>query len=147
VVEVLLAFRASLLAWRIVERAEPGMNNVMIAVGLSAVPNYARLVRASVLAAARAATRGSARGELGSRDLSIVSPLHPAECRRAAHCEGHDRLGTRDTSAAALSFLGLGSQPPQPEWVRLLTEGARLPAEAGGSRRCGLGIMLDGGRE
>src|SRR5215470_13593402 len=51
VVDVLLAFPGILLALAIVSVLSPGLNNVMIAVGLAAVPNYARLVRASVLPA------------------------------------------------------------------------------------------------
>src|SRR5207302_6956743 len=51
VIDVLLAFPGILLALAIVSVLSPGLNNVMIAVGLSAVPNYARLVRATVLSA------------------------------------------------------------------------------------------------
>src|SRR5437764_5785278 len=72
VIDVLLAFPGILLALAIVSVLSPGLNNVMLAVGLSAVPNYARLVRASTLSAREQLYVEAARA-LGGRDLSIVA--------------------------------------------------------------------------
>src|SRR5882724_12333036 len=72
VMDVLLAFPGILLALAIVSVLTPGLTNVMIAVGLSAVPTYARLVRASVLSARENLYVEAARA-LGGRDLGILA--------------------------------------------------------------------------
>jgi peptide/nickel transport system permease protein len=142
VVDVLLAFPGILLALAIVSVLSPGLNNVMIAVGLSAVPNYARLVRASVLSAREQLYVEAARA-LGSRDLSIVVRYILPNVVAPLIVTGTLGLGTAILSAAALSFLGLGSQPPQPEWGRMLSEGRDYLREAWWiSTVPGLGIML-----
>src|SRR5215813_5877775 len=122
VVDVLLAFPGILLALAIVSVLSPGLTNVMIAVGLSAVPNYARLVRASVLSVREQLYVEAARA-LGSRDLAIVSRYILPNVVAPLIVTATLGLGTAILSAAALSFLGLGSQPPQPEWGRMLSEG------------------------
>ena len=142
VVDVLLAFPGILLALAIVSVLSPGLNNVMIAVGLSAVPNYARLVRASTLSA-REQLYVEAAHALGSRDLSIVARYILPNVVAPLIVTATLGLGTAILSAAALSFLGLGSQPPQPEWGRMLSEGRDYLREAWWiSTVPGLGIML-----
>ena len=142
VVDVLLAFPGILLALAIVTVLSPGLNNVMIAVGLSAVPNYARLVRASALTAREQLYVEAARA-LGGRDLSIVARYILPNVVAPLIVTATLGLGTAILSAAALSFLGLGSQPPQPEWGRMLSEGRDYLREAWWiSTVPGLGIML-----
>jgi peptide/nickel transport system permease protein len=142
VVDVLLAFPGILLALAIVTVLSPGLNNVMIAVGLSAVPNYARLVRASTLSAREQLYVEAARA-LGGRDLSIVARYSLPNVVAPLIVTATLGLGTAILSAAALSFLGLGSQPPQPEWGRMLSEGRDYLREAWWiSTVPGLGIML-----
>jgi len=142
VVDVLLAFPGILLALAIVTVLSPGLNNVMIAVGLAAVPNYARLVRASALSAREQLYVEAARA-LGSRDLSIVARYVLPNVVAPVIVTATLGLGTAILSAAALSFLGLGSQPPQPEWGRMLSEGRDYLREAWWiSTVPGLGIML-----
>jgi len=142
VVDVLLAFPGILLALAIVSVLSPGLNNVMIAVGLSAVPNYARLIRASTLSAREQLYVEAARA-LGSRDLSIVTRYILPNVVAPLIVTATLGLGTAILSAAALSFLGLGSQPPQPEWGRMLSEGRDYLREAWWiSTVPGLGIML-----
>ena len=142
VMDVLLAFPGILLALAIVSVLSPGLGNVMIAVGLSAVPGYARLVRATVLAAREhlyveaARALGGRDGGILVRDIlpNVVAPLIVTATLG---------LGGAILSAAALSFLGLGSQPPQPEWGRMLSEGRDYLREAWWiSTVPGLGIML-----
>jgi peptide/nickel transport system permease protein len=142
VVDVLLAFPGILLALAIVSVLSPGLNNVMIAVGLSAVPNYARLVRASTLSAREQLYVEAARA-LGVRDLSIVARYILPNVVAPLIVTGTLGLGTAILSVAALSFLGLGSQPPQPEWGRMLSEGRDYLREAWWiSTVPGMGIML-----
>ena len=132
----------AMLALAIVTVLSPGLNNVMIAVGLSAVPNYARLVRASALSAREQLYVEAARA-LGGRDLSIVARYILPNVVAPLIVTATLGLGTAILSAAALSFLGLGSQPPQPEWGRMLSEGRDYLREAWWiSTVPGLGIML-----
>jgi peptide/nickel transport system permease protein len=142
VMDVMLAFPGILLALAIVSVLSPGLGNVMIAVGLSAVPSYARLVRATVLSAREhlyveaARALGGRDGAILVRDIlpNVVAPLIVTATLG---------LGGAILSAAALSFLGLGSQPPQPEWGRMLSEGRDYLREAWWiSTFPGLGILL-----
>ena len=120
----------------------PGLTNVMIAVGLSAVPTYARLVRASVLAARENLYVEAARA-LGSRDPSILVRYILPNVVAPLVVTATLGLGTAILAAAGLSFLGLGSQPPLPEWGRMLSEGRDYLREAWWiSTFPGLGIML-----
>jgi peptide/nickel transport system permease protein len=142
VLDVLLAFPGILLALAIVSVLTPGLTNVMIAVGLSAVPTYARLVRGSVLAARENLYVEAARA-LGSRDPSILARYILPNVVAPLVVTATLGLGTAILAAAALSFLGLGSQPPQPEWGRMLSEGRDYLREAWWiSTFPGLGIML-----
>ncbi len=121
-VDVLLAFPGILLALAIVSILGPGLRNVMVAVGVSAIPTYARLTRGSVLAvreqlyitAARSVGVNNTRILLRHVFPNVIAPLIVASTLG---------IGTSILWAAALSFLGLGSQPPEPEWGRMLSEG------------------------
>jgi len=142
VMDVLLAFPDILLALAIVTVLSPGLGNVMIAVGLSAVPAYARLVRASVLSARENLYVEAARA-LGSRDFLILTRYVLPNVVAPIIVTATLGLGTAILSAAALSFLGLGSQPPVPEWGRMLSEGRDYLREAWWiSTFPGLAIML-----
>jgi peptide/nickel transport system permease protein len=142
VMDVLLAFPGILLALAIVSVLTPGLTNVMIAVGLSAVPAYARLVRASVLSARENLYVEAARA-IGGRDLAILARYILPNVVAPLIVTATLGLGTAILSAAALSFLGLGSQPPMPEWGRMLSEGRDYLREAWWiSTFPGVGIML-----
>jgi peptide/nickel transport system permease protein len=142
VIDVLLAFPGILLALAIVSVLTPGLTNVMIAVGLSAVPSYARLVRASVLSARENLYVEAARA-VGGRDLWILARYILPNVVAPLIVTATLGLGTAILSAAALSFLGLGSQPPQPEWGRMLSEGRDYLREAWWiSTFPGIAIML-----
>jgi peptide/nickel transport system permease protein len=129
VMDVLLAFPGILLALAIVSVLTPGLTNVMIAVGLAGVPGYARLVRASVLSAREHLYVEAARA-IGGRDLAILARYILPNVVAPLIVTATLGLGTAILSAAALSFLGLGSQPPQPEWGRMLSEGRDYLREA-----------------
>ena len=142
VIDVLLAFPGILLALAIVSVLTPGLGNVMIAVGLAAVPTYARLVRASVLSAREQVYVEAARA-IGGRDRTILTRYILPNVVPPLIVTGTLGLGTAILSAAALSFLGLGSQPPTAEWGRMLAEGRDYLREAWWiSTFPGLGIML-----
>jgi peptide/nickel transport system permease protein len=140
--DALLAFPGILLALAIVSVLTPGLTNVMIAVGLSAVPTYARLVRGSVLSARENLYVEAARA-IGSRDPAILARYILPNVVAPLVVTATLGLGTAILASAALSFLGLGSQPPQPEWGRMLSEGRDYLREAWWiSTFPGLGIML-----
>jgi peptide/nickel transport system permease protein len=142
VMDVLLAFPGILLALAIVTVLSPGLGNVMIAVGLSAVPAYARLTRASVLTTREQLYVEGARA-LGARDVFILVRYIFPNVVAPLIVTATLGLGTAILAAAALSFIGLGSQPPIPEWGRMLSEGRDYLREAWWiSTFPGLGIML-----
>ena len=125
----MLAFPGILLALGIVTCLGPGSTNVMIAVGIAAIPAYTRLVRGAVLAARRARRTSRRRGSSAAGAAHPLAP-HPAERARAADRPGHARRGPAILAGAALSFLGLGAQPPTPEWGAMLSEGRHYIRDA-----------------
>ena len=122
VVDVLLAFPTLLLAILIVTILGAGAESAMLAVGLSSVPVFARLVRASTLtireldyvAAARAAGAGPA--AILARHV-LPNALSPLVVQSTL------RIATAILTAAGLGFLGLGAQPPAAEWGLMLSQG------------------------
>lgn len=121
-VDIMLAFPFFLLALMIVFILGPDLTNAMIAVGLSSVPAYARLVRGSVLSARENVYVEAARA-VGCRDRNIM--LRHIVPNVVAPVLVVSTLGVARAilSAAALSFLGLGAQPPIPEWGAMLSDG------------------------
>ncbi len=120
---VMLAIPGILLALAIVTiRGEPSLTTLMVAVGISGVPTYTRLVRGSVLAAKTNLYVDAARVIGVPTPLVLVRHLLPNVIAPVIVAA---TLGTGSAilAAAALSFLGLGSQPPSPEWGRMLSEG------------------------
>jgi ABC-type dipeptide/oligopeptide/nickel transport system permease subunit len=113
--DVLLAFPALILAIAIVTALGPGLINALIAIGIVTIPHYARLIRASILSvkeqdfilADRAL--GVPSGRILFRDIlpNAITPLI---------VQATLGIGTAIVEVAALSFLGLGAQPPTPEW-------------------------------
>jgi ABC-type dipeptide/oligopeptide/nickel transport system permease subunit len=140
--DVMLAFPGILLALAIVSVLRPSVANLMIAVGVAAVPTYARLVRATVLSAKENLYVEAARA-VGCGDLLVVGRYILPNVVAPLIVTGTLGLGTAILAAAALSFLGLGSQPPEAEWGRMLSEGRDYLREAWWiSTFPGLGIML-----
>jgi peptide/nickel transport system permease protein len=141
-VDIQLAFPGILLALAIVSILGPSLVNLMIAVGISSIPAYARLVRGSVLSAKQHLYVEAARVVgCGSRTILVRHILPNVAAPVIVLCTLG--MGTAILSAAALSFLGLGSQPPTPEWGRMLSEGrAYLRQHWWISTAPGLAILL-----
>lgn len=119
--DLLLSFPSVLLALGIVAVAGPSLINVMLAVGIASIPSYTRLVRASVLTV-RGLPYIEAAQSLGSNPLrTIVRHVIP---NILAPLIVLATLGTAGAilTGAALSFLGLGAQPPTPEWGAMMSE-------------------------
>jgi peptide/nickel transport system permease protein len=142
VVDVMLAFPGILLALAIVSVLTPSLPHLMVAVGVAAVPTYARLVRGSVLSAREHLYVEAARA-IGCRDVPLLVRYVLPNVVAPVVVTATLGMGTAILSAAALSFLGLGSQPPEPEWGRMLSEGRDYLREAWWIATFpGTGIML-----
>jgi peptide/nickel transport system permease protein len=121
-VDVMLAFPSLLLAIGIVASLGPGLQHVMIAVGIFSIPGYVRVVRGSALAARESEYVVSAKAQ-GARDAAILFRHILPNVIGPVVVLVSFGLGGAVLAASALSFLGLGAQPPQPEWGALLNGG------------------------
>ena len=118
-VDVLLALPSILLAIVIVAMLGPSLANAMLAVGIVGIPQYARIVRASVLAV-REMPFVEAERALGTpRSRILFNTILPC-CAAPVLVQASLGLATAILDAAGLSFLGLGAQPPLPEWGAML---------------------------
>lgn len=120
--DIMLAFPGMLLALAVVAILGQGLWNVMIAVGIFAIPTFARVVRGSVLQA-RAQDYVEAAGALGARPNRIIWRHILPNCLAPVIVMATLRMATAIVTAAGLSFLGLGAQPPTPEWGAMLSAG------------------------
>ena len=121
-VDVLLSFPGFLLALSLVAILGIGLENVIIAVGLGAVPAFVRLVRASTLSIRQMAYVEAARNLGASGPLMIRRHVLP-NALAPVIVQATLGLGSTLLTAAGLGFLGLGVQQPTPEWGSMLGEG------------------------
>jgi peptide/nickel transport system permease protein len=122
VMDVMLAFPGILFAMAIVAILGSGFTNVMIAVGVSSIPGFVRLVRGSVLSAVEHVYVEAARG-LGCRAARIMSLHILPNVVAPLFTYATLRVSVAIISVASLNFLGLGAQPPTPEWGLMLADG------------------------
>lgn len=121
VCDVLFAFPGILLAISIVAVMGSGMTNVIMAVAIFSIPTFARLVRGNTLSIKRQTYVEAARS-LGAGHVTIMlRHIFPATMSSIVVYFSM-RIGTSIITAASLSFLGLGAQPPTPEWGAMLNE-------------------------
>ena len=119
IADVLFAFPGILLAIGIVAILGGGMFNVIIAVAIFSIPTFARLVRGNTLAL-KHLTFIEAAHSIGASDWTIIA-LHIFPGTVSAVVVYFSlRIGTSIITAASLSFLGMGAQPPTPEWGAML---------------------------
>lgn len=119
IMDVLLAFPSLLLAIAIVTVLGPGLTNALLAIGIVSIPSYARVVRSSVLSV-REMDYVSATRALGGSNFDILFRRILPNALTPLIVQGTLGIATAILDAAALSFLGLGAQPPQPEWGSML---------------------------
>ena len=119
--DVLFAFPGILLAIAMVAVMGSGMTNVVIAVAVFSVPAFARLVRGNTLVLKHQTFIESARS-IGASDATILFRHILPGTFSSIIIYFTMRIGTAIISAASLSFLGLGAQPPTPEWGAMLNE-------------------------
>ncbi len=120
--DVLLAIPGTLLAIAIAASLGPGLYNLMIAVGISAVPSYARIVRGSVLTLQGQEFVEAARA-VGSSDWRIIMKHIIPNSMAPIIVQSTLGVASAILNAAGLSFIGLGIQPPTPEWGAMLSGG------------------------
>ena len=122
VMDVLLSIPQLLLAISVAASLGPGLLNLMLAVGIAAIPQYARLVRASVLSI-RDQEFVEAAISVGSGDLRIIFKHILPNCLAPIIVQATLGVAFAILIAAGLSFIGLGLEPPTPEWGAMLSGG------------------------
>ncbi|MTD32135.1 ABC transporter permease [Planomicrobium sp. YIM 101495] len=128
--DVLLAFPGILLALAIVAVLGGSLTNVIIAVGIFSVPAFARIVRGSTLSVRKLEYIDAVRA-LGASDFRIIFKHILPNILSPIIVQASLRVATAILTGAGLSFLGLGAQPPAPEWGAMLNEGRQYMYEAG----------------
>jgi len=122
IMDIMLAFPSLLLAIAIVAILGPGLLNMLYAIAFVSIPAYARIVRASVLAAKEMDYTLAARA-IGCSSSRILFRHIMPNCLTPIIVQGTLGIATAILDAAGLSFLGLGAQPPTPEWGAMLGQG------------------------
>jgi peptide/nickel transport system permease protein len=119
--DILLAIPNILFAMAIVAALGPSFRNLLLAIGITAVPTYVRIVRASVLTVKDQEFVEAARA-IGARDWRIILFHVLPNCIAPVIVQATLGIAQSILSATFLSFLGLGIQPPSPEWGNMLSE-------------------------
>lgn len=127
--DVLMSFPDILLALAIIAILGPGINNAMLAIGISFVPSFVRLTRSSVLTL-REMTYIEAARALGSSDSRILLRHILPNSIRTLLVLVTLGIGSSILAGAALNFLGLGAEPPTPEWGAMLNAGMKFVRQA-----------------
>lgn len=122
VLDVLLAIPTILLAITIVASLGASILNLMIAVGISNIPGFARVVRASVLSVKDQEFIEAARA-IGAKDHTIILKHVLPNSMAPIIVYATLKVATAIMATASLSFIGLGVQPPTPEWGSMLAGG------------------------
>lgn len=119
VVDVLVSFPTLLLAIVVITIFGPGLGHAMLAIGVAQVPLYARLTRAAVLRIKAQSFVEAARAS-GAGEWRLVLRHVLPNCLAPLLVQSTLLFATAILSAAYLGFLGLGAQPPTPEWGTML---------------------------
>jgi peptide/nickel transport system permease protein len=129
VMEWLLAFPELLFVLAIVAMLGPGLDTVILGLGIFAVPGYVRVVRSVVLSARESAYVEAARS-LGASDRRIMLVHLLPNVYAPALVLSTLRFGSALLAGSGLSFIGLGAQPPTPEWGAIMASGREYLLDA-----------------
>ena len=121
IMDVQLAIPTNLLAIVISSALGPGLVNLMVAVGITSIPRFARLMRASVLSIKGMEFIEAARA-MGASHMRIILLYILPNCAAPLIVQSTLSVANAILFAATLSFLGLGIQPPFPEWGGMLSD-------------------------
>lgn len=127
--DVLFAFPGILLALLIIAILGTGIGNIIAAISIWAIPTFARIVRGSVLAVKNEEYITALKAEGAHAPRIIFKHILP-NCMAPIIVNATMRLGSAILSTAALSFIGLGAQPPSPEWGAMIAEGQSIMWDA-----------------
>ena len=127
--DMVFAFPAILLAIAILAVLGPGITNAMVAIGVVYTPIFARVTRAGVLTV-REATYVRAARSLGASDARLILRHVLPNVSGPIIVQTSLSLAFAILSEAALSYLGLGVQPPEPSWGRMLFDGRSFLQQA-----------------
>lgn len=119
-IDVFQAIPDILMAIAIIAALGPGLANLMVAVGIAAIPGYARIVRASVLSLRDMEFVEAAQASGSSAARIIVVHILP-NCLAPVIVQATLGFGYAILNAAGMSFIGLGLEPPTPEWGAMLS--------------------------
>ncbi|MFO7290371.1 MAG: ABC transporter permease [Bacillota bacterium] len=119
--DILLAFPSILLAIAIVAMLGPGLNNALLAIAIINIPTFGRLMRSQVLSVKQEDFVLAARA-MGMTNRRILFRHILPNSWTPIMVQGTLGFATAVIEAAALGFLGLGAQPPQPEWGTMLAD-------------------------
>jgi peptide/nickel transport system permease protein/dipeptide transport system permease protein len=125
IMDMILSFPYILLAIVVVAYLGPSLRNAMIAIAITYVPRFARIVRGSVLEECEKDYVTSARA-IGARDWRIIFIAVLPNCLGPLIVQTTLSCASAILDAAALSFLGLGAQPPTPEWGAMIAQSRAL---------------------
>lgn len=122
IMDILMAFPSFLLALAIISALGPGMINVMIAIGIFSVPTFSRVSRSAVIAIKHKEYIEAAQSMGAAHLFIIVKHIIPNSIAPIIILTTL-RIATAILTASGLSFLGMGAQPPTPEWGAMLNAG------------------------
>jgi len=122
IIDMMMAIPAVLLAIVISASLGPGVRNLMIAIGISSIPSYTRIIRASILSL-RGDEYIEAARLCGDSDFRIIWRHIFPNILAPVIVQVTLGMALAILNASSLSFLGLGVQPPQPEWGSMLASG------------------------
>ena len=125
IMDIILAFPYLLLAIVVVAYLGPSLQNAMMAIGITYVPRFARIVRGSVLEECEKDYVMAAKA-LGAKDWRIIFITILPNCLGPLIVQTTLSFASAILDAAALSFLGLGAQPPTPEWGAMIARSRSL---------------------
>ena len=128
-IDALLAFPGILLALVVIAVLGPGLVNVMLAVGISTVPEYARLARGKVLSVMQLEYIEAIHSIGGSNIRVILKHILP-NISAPITILATLQVGNAILVGSGLSFLGMGAQPPTPEWGLMTAEGRNFMSQA-----------------
>lgn len=122
VIDAWLALPGLLLALLVIARTGPSLDGAILALGIAGIPSFYRMARGSTISISRQPFMEASRA-LGAGGATLIfRHIFPNLCSILLVLVSL-RLGTFLLAGGSLSFIGLGAQPPQPEWGALLAEG------------------------
>ncbi|MCH1627513.1 ABC transporter permease [Fredinandcohnia quinoae] len=140
--DIMLAFPSILLAIAIVAVLGPSLRNALIAIAIINIPNFGRLIRSRVLSVKEEEYITAAKA-VGMKDRRILFNHILPNSMAPIIVQGSLAIATAIIEAAALGFLGMGAQPPDPEWGKMLSDSKNYLVQAPWTMIFpGLAIML-----